>query len=665
MPENKNKKVMNPDYKKQYSKTLKLIDGLRKGYPQYKNYSDEDWINMFEQIALVESGNKNIRQKSKNGPGPARGYFQMEPESAKTARNRYNNIQKDLKSKGIDIGEAPLFDEDFSRLDKDSQAAYVLTNMAGTASKKRELGEKDLFVTPKDVKTTWLKTHWNGDAADFADRAKHFEEIAKEYNFDSYLGIDQMKENTKIKGTGITTDIPNPLMPGTNFSTGKATPIFKHGGMVKMKHREGGDVTFNTSWFNQDLVRQANERMNAPITTTLSKVIPKTGAHNTRSKYLAKNPNKYNIEDYKAGHQEPGLESIPLEVMLLPGTPVIKGLGKLGNFALDAINPLQGMRNIGKSTGKLNLNKEIKNIFSDEDQMEKLRQLVNEHNRRINLKPTENKESLEVLENFKERIKTPEGQRRLKNLGITEENFLQDLDIIEDIKEIGSYYNKRISIHPEHFAPGKVVRHEIEHGVQDAFELSRYMKAATENKKLKEVSGQITEIDDILSGITLRDKNKFSTNTHRIRTDKAGNVDISNYNSVIRNRSEAIDYFLTGSQGQEKSAFLAEIQQYMMDTGVISKKAYTNVTPEMVKSTFMDAMFDDKKGGNLLRLFNIMTAEPKNYELISKGLNKMLSVFPILGAGALGKYMSNNKSNPEQKRKKGGPVNNNWLDNYN
>ena len=234
MPEDKNKKVMNPDYKKQYSKTLKLIDGLRRGYPQYKDYSDEDWVNMFEQIALVESGNKNIRQKSKNGFGPARGYFQMEPESAITARNRYNNIQKDLKSKGIDIGEAPLFDEDFTKLDKDAQAAYVLTNMAGTAGKKRELGEKNLFVSPKDVKTTWLKTHWNGNPAQLEDRTKHFEEVAKEYNFDSYLGIDQMKENTKTKGTGITTNIPNPLMPGTYFSTGKAIPIFKQGGVVKM-----------------------------------------------------------------------------------------------------------------------------------------------------------------------------------------------------------------------------------------------------------------------------------------------------------------------------------------------------------------------------------------------------------------------------------------------
>jgi hypothetical protein len=37
---------------------------------------------------------------------------------------------------------------------------------------------------------------------------------------------------------------------------------------------------------------------------------------------------------------------VPVEAALLPGTPAIKGLGKLGNFALDALNPLAGMRGL-------------------------------------------------------------------------------------------------------------------------------------------------------------------------------------------------------------------------------------------------------------------------------------------------------------------------------
>ena len=41
-------------------------------------------------------------------------------------------------------------------------------------------------------------------------------------------------------------------------------------------------------------------------------------------------------------------EYVPIEAMLLPGTPAIKGLGNVGNFIVDALNPLAGM---GKRPG--------------------------------------------------------------------------------------------------------------------------------------------------------------------------------------------------------------------------------------------------------------------------------------------------------------------------
>jgi hypothetical protein len=41
-------------------------------------------------------------------------------------------------------------------------------------------------------------------------------------------------------------------------------------------------------------------------------------------------------------------EYVPFWSMLLPGTPAVKGLGKVGNFALDALNPIGGM---GKTPG--------------------------------------------------------------------------------------------------------------------------------------------------------------------------------------------------------------------------------------------------------------------------------------------------------------------------
>lgn len=40
---------------------------------------------------------------------------------------------------------------------------------------------------------------------------------------------------------------------------------------------------------------------------------------------------------------------VPLETAFLPGTPIVKGLGKVGNVLLDAVNPLAGMRNLKSS----------------------------------------------------------------------------------------------------------------------------------------------------------------------------------------------------------------------------------------------------------------------------------------------------------------------------
>jgi len=73
-----------------------------------------------------------------------------------------------------------------------------------------------------------------------------------------------------------------------------------------------------------------------------------------------------------------------------------------------------------------------------------------------------------------------------------------------------------------------------------------------------------------------------------------------------------------------------------MDTGKIPKGSYVQITPEMVKETMVDAMFDEAGGGKYLRLFNIIKADPKNYEIISKGLNKMLSITPYIGIGGAG-----------------------------
>jgi hypothetical protein len=295
-----------------------------------------------------------------------------------------------------------------------------------------------------------------------------------------------------------------------------------------------------------------------------------------------------------------------------------------------------------------------KNPLSDKDK--ELYEWFDEEMRFNKLPQTTNKQSIEVLDSFKQRIRTPEGQKRLKELGITEEQLLQDLKIVEDPNTYGYYRSGKntIAMNPIHPLPKKVVRHEIEHAVQNALRQSKINKVidGTPSEKLKALESSTTEIDDILSGLTLRREGTLNKVWNKNDTKKIVNID--DYKSLINNKQNATDYFLTGSDGAEKSAFLGEVQQYMMDTGKIPKNSYVQITPEMVKETMVDAMFDEAGGGKYLRLFNIMKADPKNYELISKGLNKMLSVTPYIGLGGAGALGAEGLQENNQEHKYGG-----------
>jgi len=89
-----------------------------------------------------------------------------------------------------------------------------------------------------------------------------------------------------------------------------------------------------------------------------------------------------------------------------------------------------------------------------------------------------------------------------------------------------------------------------------------------------------------------------------------------------------------------------------MNAGTIPKTGYVKITPEMVKQTMINAMFDEAGRGKYLRLFNIMKATAANYELIAKALNKMLGLTPLIGVG-LGLGAASQIS-----QKKGGQINN-------
>lgn len=300
--------------------------------------------------------------------------------------------------------------------------------------------------------------------------------------------------------------------------------------------------------------------------------------------------------------------------------------------------------------------------FSD-----KVRELL----RLSSLPEVTDKNSLKVLEDFKQRIQTPEGQRRLKELGITNDDWLQKMGMVEDPNTYGYYsaMDNRIALHPElslNPFTKNVVRHEIEHGVQDAITVDKFNKfnndvgnfkylfrPGAKKKALEEIKKTVSPIDDILSDLELRKtpevvdwdaikESRDAPQPHRLL-------------DYLSNKQNATNYFNSGSEGREKSAFLAEVQQYMLDYGYLTHP-YDTVTPNKVKEVFGEALFDEEGKGKFLRLFNIMKNSDKNYNLIAEGLNKMLSAPTAVATGAAALSLANQ---PEQKKNGG------WLDKYN
>ena len=308
--------------------------------------------------------------------------------------------------------------------------------------------------------------------------------------------------------------------------------------------------------------------------------------------------------------------------------------------------------------------KSVGNIFSSKK--ESIPDWLLEEMRFKSLPELNNPKASEVLENFRTRIGTPEGKKRLKELGITNTKVLDNLKIVEDENTLGQYWHNRIGLNPELPEVRNVTRHEIEHGVQDVLESSRWNKYSNDSgnfkylfrpkarKEAMEVAMKPTsDIDDILGGLELR-KTPEKVDWKQLK-ETQGKKDPSRLFEYMGNKQKATNYFDSGSGGKEKSAFLGEVQQYMMDNGTIPSKSYTEITPEMVKETFINGMFDEKGGGKYLRLFNIMKPTENNYKLISKALNKMLTVAPVVGAAAIG-------AGALQQKKYGGTVTNNWLD---
>ena len=160
-----------------------------------------------------------------------------------------------------------------------------------------------------------------------------------------------------------------------------------------------------------------------------------------------------------------------------------------------------------------------------------------------------------------------------------------------------------------------------------------------------------SNVDDILSKLKLKKEedpiklNVFRSEVPLLEPGYSTTRLDPNYNNFIYPK----DYFETGSRGQEKMPFAAEVRENLLQRGVI-KDYYDDITPDILRK---HKDIYDKTGGlkYTQRLYEIMEDSPENLNILSQALNKMPQVVLPVAGGALAV-----KSSLNEKKKQGGPI---------
>jgi hypothetical protein len=349
----------------------------------------------------------------------------------------------------------------------------------------------------------------------------------------------------------------------------------------------------------------------------------------------------YTIENAISG-QEPKNRSAllemadPLNVLgIVGGSKVLKAAGKISEWPdLMKIKKAALEVPITKSIPKYNLDYNDRDIY-------KLIETV-----RNNKELTAADKQTQMISL---RLKTKEGQHRaqtyyeaLTPLELQAEKEFQELDpktkeLVRAFRNKHGYYDPRSRnaqkqmdnlVYGKHTEPGayyspvtheiryaselddsQTIRHELEHSLQEMSTFTPIDRDLRDNFKLldKEALYDKTDADVLLR--------------RRVGKYKKEDRDL--------NYVEAARYFNVGSGGQEKSAFLAELQAYAIKHKYITHE-YQKMTPKIVEQMVKEAKLDPQKA---LRILGIGEESADNYKLIADNFNKLLG---LTGAGIIG-----------------------------
>ena len=245
------------------------------------------------------------------------------------------------------------------------------------------------------------------------------------------------------------------------------------------------------------------------------------------------------------------------------------------------------------------------------------------------------------------RSQTPEGIRRANEYyrqsppsssgaGIIPEytRHLKDINIKDDYLDSYGSARNQISINhnlaPE--ASSKIMRHELEHALQgktSRMDLFMNKEVTSLDKDLKDLElidmAKLTEEElDATSSFYWNDMEDKFGGTRNIIKEFEKDPSI-----VFADNAGAISYFNTGV---ERSPFLAEVQQHLLDNKLISHAhAVDEITPELIEKVWKQ---QNKLGDKAtLRILKISKPTEKNFKLLANTLNKMLTTAAVLKAG--------------------------------
>lgn len=207
----------------------------------------------------------------------------------------------------------------------------------------------------------------------------------------------------------------------------------------------------------------------------------------------------------------------------------------------------------------------------------------------------------------------------------------KNLSELNELNKKAAYWDpeaKRVMVDPSKFSEEdvrKVLNHEITH-VPGSPNKMNEEGATNLDKELSKL--ELVDNDEIMNRIL--DEPTYGQQIISFDSPSGAAYSFGKARHGEDYWDKALEYFNTGSGGNERLSFASEIVQDLLDKGII-KHDYDNITPKMLRDHFDNYMVNKSSEKYPLRMYDIMQNKDKNFKILSSVLNNL----PAIAAGAV------------------------------